>query len=77
MSYKVINCEQGSEEWHAARAGVITASMFHGGTRRRGTLAGCIVSTGFCLSRRNIHAFPGCGLFRIESRMLLVVVAGL
>lgn len=28
MSYKVINCEQGSEEWHAARAGVITASMF-------------------------------------------------
>lgn len=25
---KLINCEQGSPEWHAARAGVITASMF-------------------------------------------------
>jgi hypothetical protein len=25
---KVINCAQGSEEWHLARAGVITASMF-------------------------------------------------
>jgi hypothetical protein len=24
----IIECEQGSEEWHAARAGVITASMF-------------------------------------------------
>lgn len=24
----IINCAQGSEEWHAARAGVITASMF-------------------------------------------------
>lgn len=24
----VINCDQGSPEWHAARAGVITASMF-------------------------------------------------
>jgi len=24
----VVDCEQGSEEWHAARAGVITASMF-------------------------------------------------
>jgi len=28
MSYIVINCEQGSQEWHEARAGVITASMF-------------------------------------------------
>lgn len=28
MSYQVIACEQGSEEWHRARAGVITASMF-------------------------------------------------
>lgn len=25
---KIIRCEQGSPEWHAARAGVITASMF-------------------------------------------------
>lgn len=25
---KIINCIQGSEEWHEARAGVITASMF-------------------------------------------------
>ena len=28
MNFKIINCEQGSEEWHRARAGVITASMF-------------------------------------------------
>lgn len=28
MSCRVINCEQGGAEWHAARAGVITASMF-------------------------------------------------
>lgn len=28
MSYRVIECEQGSAEWHLARAGVITASMF-------------------------------------------------
>lgn len=28
MSYRIINCEQGSQEWHQARAGVITASMF-------------------------------------------------
>lgn len=28
MSFKIINCEQGSDEWHQARAGVITASMF-------------------------------------------------
>lgn len=28
MSFRVIHCEQGSEEWHNARAGVITASMF-------------------------------------------------
>lgn len=25
---QIINCEQGSPEWHAARSGVITASMF-------------------------------------------------
>lgn len=28
MSYHIIECEQGSIEWHAIRAGVITASMF-------------------------------------------------
>lgn len=28
MSFKVIECDQGSQEWHRARAGVITASMF-------------------------------------------------
>lgn len=28
MSFRVITCEQGSPEWHQARAGVITASMF-------------------------------------------------
>lgn len=28
MSYRIIECEQGSVEWHAIRAGVITASMF-------------------------------------------------
>jgi len=28
MSYQVLNCEQGSDEWKRARAGVITASMF-------------------------------------------------
>lgn len=28
MSFKVIECHQGSPEWHRARAGVITASMF-------------------------------------------------
>lgn len=28
MSCRVIECEQGSPEWHKARAGVITASMF-------------------------------------------------
>lgn len=28
MSYHVIECDQGSEEWHNARAGRITASMF-------------------------------------------------
>lgn len=28
MSYQVIECDQGSEEWHNARAGRITASMF-------------------------------------------------
>lgn len=25
---RIVNCEQGSEEWHLSRAGVITASMF-------------------------------------------------
>lgn len=28
MSYQVINCDQGSEDWHRIRAGRITASMF-------------------------------------------------
>ena len=28
MSVEVINCQQGSREWHDARTGVITASMF-------------------------------------------------
>ncbi|CAN7543520.1 YqaJ viral recombinase family protein [Variovorax sp. LjRoot130] len=28
MSFRVIPCEQGSEDWHKARAGVITASNF-------------------------------------------------
>lgn len=28
MSFQVIQCEQGGEEWHLARAGRITASMF-------------------------------------------------
>ena len=28
MSYRVIECEQGSKEWHLARAGLCTASMF-------------------------------------------------
>lgn len=28
MSHIIINCDQGSQEWHRARAGVITASMF-------------------------------------------------
>lgn len=28
MSYHIIECEQGSVEWHLARAGLITASMF-------------------------------------------------
>lgn len=34
----VIRCEQGSLEWHAARAGVITASMFKTARERVGTL---------------------------------------
>jgi len=34
----IVNCEQGSEEWHAARAGVITASMFSVARKRVGTL---------------------------------------
>lgn len=28
MSFRIIDCEQGSDAWHKARAGVITASMF-------------------------------------------------
>jgi len=28
MSYHIIECEQGTPEWHLARVGVITASMF-------------------------------------------------
>lgn len=34
----IVNCEQGSEEWHAARAGVITASMFSVARKRVGVL---------------------------------------
>ncbi len=34
----IVNCEQGSEEWHAARAGVITASMFSTARKRVGEL---------------------------------------
>jgi hypothetical protein len=35
---KLIVCEQGSPEWHAARAGVITASMFKVARERTGLL---------------------------------------
>lgn len=28
MSYQILQCDQGSAEWHQARSGVITASMF-------------------------------------------------
>lgn len=28
MSFKIIDCEQGSEEWHAARKGLVTGSKF-------------------------------------------------
>lgn len=38
MSYHVINCDQGSEEWLKARAGVITASMFSVARSRTGGL---------------------------------------
>lgn len=36
--FKIIQCEQGSPEWHTARAGVITASMFKVARERVGTL---------------------------------------
>lgn len=36
---KLITCEQGSPEWHAARAGVITASMFKVARERVGGLS--------------------------------------
>ncbi|MFL9582411.1 lambda exonuclease family protein [Stenotrophomonas sp. AB1(2024)] len=35
---RVITCEQGSPEWHSARAGVITASMFGVARKRVGEL---------------------------------------
>jgi len=35
---KIISCEQGSAEWHLARAGCITASMFHIARSRVGGL---------------------------------------
>lgn len=38
MSFRVINCEQGSDEWHKARAGVITASNFKLARQRVGGL---------------------------------------
>lgn len=34
----IVRCEQGSPEWHGARAGVITASMFHVARERVGGL---------------------------------------
>lgn len=34
----IVNCDQGSEEWHAARAGTITASMFSTARKRVGDL---------------------------------------
>ncbi|MVW80208.1 recombinase [Bordetella sp. 02P26C-1] len=34
----IVNCEQGSDEWHAARAGVITASMFSVARKKVNTL---------------------------------------
>lgn len=34
----IVNCDQGSEEWHKARAGVITASMFSTARKKVGTL---------------------------------------
>jgi hypothetical protein len=38
MSFRVINCEQGSDDWHKARAGVITASNFKIARQRVGGL---------------------------------------
>lgn len=38
MSYRVIPCEQGSADWHQARAGAITASMFSVARSRTGGL---------------------------------------
>jgi len=35
----IVECSQGSEEWHAARAGVITASMFKVARERVGMLS--------------------------------------
>lgn len=36
----VIGCDQGSEAWHRARAGIITASMFATARSRVGELTG-------------------------------------
>lgn len=38
MSYKVIECEQGTPEWFAARCGLITASMFSAAVATTSTL---------------------------------------
>ena len=38
MSLQIVHCEQGSPEWHAARAGAITASMFSEVRKRVGGL---------------------------------------
>lgn len=38
MSFRVIHCDQGSPEWHQARAGVITASNFKIARSRTGGL---------------------------------------
>lgn len=39
MSYRLIECEQGSQDWHKARAGVVTASMFSTARSKVNTLA--------------------------------------
>ena len=38
MSYTIIECEQSSAEWHAARCGLITASMFSAAVSTTSTL---------------------------------------
>ncbi|KVN83477.1 lambda exonuclease family protein [Burkholderia ubonensis] len=56
----VIDCEQGTPEWHASRAGVITASMFS--TARKYTAGGEIAETAknyaFRLAIERISGMP-------------------